>query len=217
MRFAQRNLRLPVAALAAAVVTCGLFLLMSGLVSSGERWRGERDAAPRLYFGKVEITEDVVPRSRRQPPPPPPAVDPPPRPQLQPSRMAQPARDLPRLELPELALPPVPGDGLWLEPFQPAGQDAEGDVVPVLVIRPVYPREAAIAGIEGWVRIEFTITAAGSVEDPQVVDAQPPRVFNREAVRALLKWKFKPRVVDGIAVERRATQVIDFSLDAPER
>jgi len=50
-----------------------------------------------------------------------------------------------------------------------------------------------------------------------VVDAQPPRIFNREAMRALLKWKFKPRVVDGVAVERRATQVIDFSLDEQAR
>ena len=46
-----------------------------------------------------------------------------------------------------------------------------------------------------------------------MIEAQPPRVFNREAIRAILKWKFKPRVVDGIAVERRATQVIDFTLD----
>ena len=34
-----------------------------------------------------------------------------------------------------------------------------------------------------------------------------------EAMRAILKWKFKPRVVDGVAVERRATQTIDFTLE----
>jgi protein TonB len=53
------------------------------------------------------------------------------------------------------------------------------------------------------------------VKDARVVESEPPRVFNREAIRAILKWKFKPRVVDGVAVERRATQVIDFSLDNP--
>ena len=51
------------------------------------------------------------------------------------------------------------------------------------------------------------------VKDPRVIDAKPPRLFNREAIRAILKWKFKPRVIDGVAVERRATQVIDFTLD----
>ena len=84
---------------------------------------------------------------------------------------------------------------------------------PVVVIRPMYPRDAAISGIEGWVKVEFTITETGAVKDPQIVDAQPPRVFNREAIRAIMKWKFKPRVIDGVAVERRATQVIDFTLD----
>ena len=97
--------------------------------------------------------------------------------------------------------------------FAQVDKDAEGDIIPVVVIRPMYPRDAAIAGLEGWVKVEFTITEVGTVKDPRVIDADPPRVFNREAVRAILKWKFKPRVVDGVAVERRATQVIDFSLD----
>ena len=84
---------------------------------------------------------------------------------------------------------------------------------PIVVIRPIYPRDAAISGIEGWVKIEFTITEAGTVKDPQVVDAKPARVFNRAAIRAILKWKFKPRVVEGVAVDRRASQTIDFTLD----
>ena len=68
-------------------------------------------------------------------------------------------------------------------------------------------------GQEGWVKIEFTITETGTVKSPRVIDAEPPRVFNREAIRAILKWKFKPRVVDGVAVERLATQTIDFNLE----
>jgi protein TonB len=48
----------------------------------------------------------------------------------------------------------------------------------------MYPREAAISGIEGWVKVEFTITAIGTVKDPRVIDAEPARVFNREAIRA---------------------------------
>jgi protein TonB len=76
----------------------------------------------------------------------------------------------------------------------------------------MYPRRAAIAKIEGYVTVEFTITETGSVADPSVVDAKPPRVFDREAIRAILKWKFKPRIVDGQPVARRATQTLDFKL-----
>jgi len=215
MHASGRYLRLPVAALVSAGVTCALFLCMHYLILTGGGQASEREAIARIRFGKVEIAADLAQRSRRQPPPPPPASDPLPWPKLQPSRLAQPARDMPAPDLPDLDVPLVVGEGFFPGVYQPTQQPAEGDVAPVVVIRPFYPREAAAAGIEGWVRVEFTITETGAVRDPQVVEAQPPRIFNREAIRALLKWRFKPRVVDGIAVERRATQVIDFNLDEP--
>ena len=120
---------------------------------------------------------------------------------------------MPEMNMPELDLPLVGGEGMFLGNFRQVDQTAEGDIIPIVVIRPIYPRGAAISGIEGWVKIEFTITEAGTVEDPQVVNAQPARVFNRAAIRAILKWKFKPRIVEGVAVERQASQIIDFTLD----
>ena len=90
---------------------------------------------------------------------------------------------------------------------------AEGDVIPIVRIDPQWPREALIEGIEGWVLVEFTITADGSVKDVKVLESEPRRVFNRNAIRAILKWKFKPRIIGGTAVERQATQRIDFKLD----
>ena len=84
---------------------------------------------------------------------------------------------------------------------------------PIVRINPMYPRDAQFRGLEGWVKLEFTITEVGTVKNPKVIEADPPRVFNREALRAILKWKFKPRVIDGVAVERTATQTLDFTLD----
>ena len=127
--------------------------------------------------------------------------------------MDQQNRNIPRMNMPDLELPLIGGDGMFIGNFQQVDQTAEGDIIPVVIIRPMYPREAAISGTQGWVKVEFTITEMGTVKEPRVVDAKPPRVFNREAIRAILKWKFKPRVVEGIAVERRATQIIDFTLD----
>ena len=207
------NLRVPIAAMVAIGVTFSLFLFMHKLISSGGGERAELDAISGIHFGPVEIPDEIMTRSRRKPQKPPPPKDPPPPPKLQISKMDQRVQNVPRMNLPDLDLPLVGGEGMFIGNFQQVNRSAEGDIIPVVVIRPMYPREAAISGIQGWVRVEFTITEVGTVKDPRVIDAKPPRVFNREAIRAILKWKFKPRVVDGIAVERRATQVIDFTLD----
>lgn len=95
------------------------------------------------------------------------------------------------------------------------GMDMSGDaeVMPLVRVAPRYPRKAAMRGIEGWVKVEFTILEDGTVADAKVIDAQPRRIFNREAVRAVLRWKFKPQIVDGKQVRRQATQTISFKLD----
>lgn len=209
----MRFLRLPAAAVLAVAVTFGLFLLMHKLISSGGADRAELEAIAGIHFGKVEIPDEITTRSRRKPPKPEPQKEPPPPPKMQVSKMDQQVQDLPQMDLPSLDVPMVGGAGMFIGNFQQVDHKAEGDIIPVVVIRPMYPREAAMTGTEGWVKVEFTITEAGTVKDPRVIDANPPRIFNREAIRAILKWKFKPRVVEGVAVERLATQVIDFTLD----
>jgi protein TonB len=202
-----------IAAIAAAAVTFGLFLLMHKLISSGGDHRTVPEPIAGIHFGPVDIPDDIVTRSRQKPRKPPPPRNPPPRPKMQLVRTEQQTQTLPRMDIPKLDVPLVGGEGMFIGNFQQVDQTAEGDIVPVVVIRPIYPREAAMSGIEGWVKVEFTITETGTVKDPRVIDAKPARVFNREAIRAILKWKFKPRVVEGVAVERRASQVIDFTLD----
>jgi len=206
-------LRVLIAAIVAIGVTFGLFLFMHKLISSGNDDRAELDAIAGIHFGPVEIPDDIATKSRRKPPKPPPPKDPPPPPKMQISKMDQQVQNMPQMDMPDLDVPMVGGEGMFIGNFQQVDQKAEGDIIPVVVIRPMYPREAAMNGTEGWVEVEFTITEVGTVKDPKVIDAKPPRIFNREAIRAILKWKFKPRVIDGVAVERRATQIIDFNLD----
>ena len=52
----------------------------------------------------------------------------------------------------------------------------------------------------------------GSVSSPKVIDSKPPRVFDSSALRAIKKWKFKPKVVNGVAVEQAGSQIIEFKL-----
>jgi len=209
----MKSLRVPIAALVAVGVTFGLFLFMYTLISSGGGNRAELDAISGIHFGPVEIADEIISKSRRKPIKPPPPKEPPPPPRMQISKMDQQVQNMPRMDIPDLDVPMVGGTGMFIGNFQQVDKNAEGDIIPVVVIRPMYPRDAAISGTEGWVKIEFTITEVGTVKNPRVIDAKPARIFNREAIRAILKWKFKPRVVEGIAVERRATQIIDFTLD----
>ena len=87
------------------------------------------------------------------------------------------------------------------------------DVMAVSRTPPQYPYSARRRGIEGWVRVSFTVTETGLVRDAVVLESEPRDIFDRAALRAVSKWKFKPRVVDGKPVASQAIQIVDFKLN----
>jgi periplasmic protein TonB len=88
------------------------------------------------------------------------------------------------------------------------GQDRE--VIPLVRILPDYPPGA---NTEGWVKVQFSITAAGTVRDPFVVDASPKGVFDNAALKAIARWRYSPKIDGGVAVERVGLQtLIHFEL-----
>ena len=86
----------------------------------------------------------------------------------------------------------------------------DGDYLPLVAIAPQYPTRAAQRGIEGWCLVSFTVNGLGNVEEETitVVDAEPPQIFNRSSVRAAARFKFQPRVEDGIGVEVAGVQYL---------
>ncbi len=79
-------------------------------------------------------------------------------------------------------------------------------------VDPSYPQRALRQRMEGWVELSFTVTVNGDVTGVEVVNAQPKREFDREAIRALQQWKFKPRIENGKAVQASARQRLEFRL-----
>jgi periplasmic protein TonB len=77
---------------------------------------------------------------------------------------------------------------------------------------PAYPSQALQRRIEGVVELEFRVERDGSVSDIEVVASDPPRVFDREAVRAAQRWRFEPRRENGVAVEARVRKSLQFRL-----
>jgi protein TonB len=87
------------------------------------------------------------------------------------------------------------------------------DAIPFVRVTPDYPPRAATRGIEGWVQIQFAVTAAGTVRDPVVVAAEPRGIFEDAALKAIARWRYNPRIDGGVAVERVGLQtVIRFEL-----
>lgn len=84
----------------------------------------------------------------------------------------------------------------------PSAVGAPSDTMktPLVRVEPQYPPRAAERGVEGWVEVGFTVTADGGTTDVRVIAADPPGVFNRAAIKAVRRWKYKPEVVDGKAV-----------------
>jgi len=117
---------------------------------------------------------------------------------------------------PAFSVPPSPRPA-----SKPAVKSGSGDanskgvssgVALISRVKPVYPARATSRHIEGWVKIEFTVTPSGAVSSPSVVSASPQGIFDSAALDAIMKWRFKPKMVNGQAVTQRAVQTIKFTL-----
>ena len=101
------------------------------------------------------------------------------------------------------------GDGCPFHGHEGSSQEHE----PLVKVLPIYPRRALARGIEGYVIVEFVITSTGLVTDPQIVEAEPPVIFDRAAIAAVLKSKYKPRIENGKAVDSRGVERVAFEFE----
>lgn len=175
--------RVSVAAPAAAATTVVLLLIMTELI----RFEGAvPEAQPALRI------VDVVRLLPRDEPPPsvpprkPDEVEPPPETEVQ------------RWEF-EHGGDPIPTDPPVLEPALPPvpGGLPDGEMIPIVKVAPTYPQRAIPRGLEGYVLLEFTVDEQGRVVDPRVVEAEPRGVFDRAALKAVQRFKYKPRILHG--------------------
>jgi protein TonB len=85
---------------------------------------------------------------------------------------------------------------------------SDGDYLPIVKIAPAYPMIARTRGIEGYCIVEYTVTSAGTTKDVVVIEADPKGVFNKVSIEAALKFKYRPRVVNGEPIEVRGVRNI---------
>ncbi len=187
------NVRIFPATALSVVVAFGLFMLMATLIHQDiEMDDRKRTPIADIVMVEPEIT-DIIEEEKPE----------------QPEQPDQPPPDLPE---PELQDPDVDGGlntGQVSADFD-LGFDAgglnisDGEYLPIVKVAPQYPRRAASRGIEGYAIAEFTVTTTGTVTDCVVIEAKTTSgndttMFNRAACSAAEKFKYNPRVVDGVA------------------
>ena len=85
----------------------------------------------------------------------------------------------------------------------------DGEYLPIVKVAPIYPRRAQTRGITGYCIVTYTVTTTGAIRDPYVEnesDCSPRGIFERASLKAAAKFKYKPRVVDGQAIEVAGVQ-----------
>lgn len=197
-------MRTIVACGAALVITAILFLLMQGLIKDRVHLVDETPASPVVDLVDVPPEESTPPKEPDEPPkvePTPPGI-PKETTIVLPPKVVKVDYELPTRDKPS----PVK------VVRSPAG---EGDAVPIAAFPPQYPHQQLMAGVEGWVRIGFTIDVEGAVRDAEVIAASPRRgLFDAAALNAIQRWQFAPRRdASGAPVASRAEYTIEFKID----
>lgn len=194
------DLRFPAAAVLAGIVTFGLFWVMQALIGvAGEL----REGKPQTKVEFVRLRRDTTPetKEREKPEREVPEQQPPP-PEMNLAQSLNPGEGVQEI------LPMVDtGSQLAEATSLGAGSGSDRDIVPLVRVDPDYPPRARQQGIEGYVDVEFTISPAGTVQDPQVIGAQPPQVFDRAALAAIARWRYNPKIENGVPVARAGVQV----------
>ncbi len=174
------------------VVTLSLLFVMQLLIATGKAALTKPRDRANLEFVRVRRNESLnVEDFTPEKPPKPPETPP----ETPPQDMDNIDPDAPTINV---APPAVSADTALAGP---GGMNiAEGDYLPIVRVAPVYPARALSRGLEGYVDMSFTVTTTGTVKDPLVMFSTSS-LFERAAIRAVLKFKYKPRVVDGVPVE----------------
>ncbi len=199
--------------IAGILVSLALFWLMQLMISNNQQSFEKTENIQMTEFVRLKRETKLQTKDRQVPDEPPPEKrPPPPKMQMQQVHVAQ--NNVPQMDIPNLDIPLQSNrfKGSALSGIQVGTGGISTNVIPLVRIPPRYPMRAANRRIEGWVKVEFTISKDGTVSDAVVVDAQPKKVFNRAALQAIKRWKFKAKIIGGEAFEQRAVQVLQFKL-----
>jgi len=204
--FQPSPLRFVIPLLLGSVAMFSLFWLLYALIKSTTGVHGSGEILPTVDFVRLAKNFEIESRERKPPPEMPDRPDAPPEVPVQQTQIQGPTANNVSINMSLENTTQVKSNfGL---------SSTDGEYLPIVKVAPMYPARAQSQGIEGWVLLSFTVTEAGGVTDPKVLESQPSGVFDEAAKKAVMKFKYKPRVENGkpIAVPN-VQHLIRFELD----
>ena len=177
------------------VVTASLLWVMQYMIETADRGLNESGNTNLVDFVRLKRNETIHRRELKPRKPPPPDA-PPPQP-----RTPQLDSLNPNAEKILISAAPVETDIEMTGGGFSLGI-GEGNYLPIVKVAPIYPQRALMRGIEGYCVVQYTVTRQGTIRDPFVIEDQcTDPLFHRPSLQAALKFKYKPRVIDGQAVD----------------
>ncbi len=175
-------------------ITLFLFWFMQYMIETADRTLDENARGSLVDFVRVQRDEQIKREDRKPEKPPEPDTPPPQPPTPQLDNLDPTAEKIAIQAAPvQTEIDMTGGFSLGV---------GEGDYLPIVKVSPIYPQRAQSRGIQGHCTVNYTVTNQGTVRDPSVVESDcTSSLFHRASVQAALKFKYKPRVIDGEAVE----------------
>lgn len=200
----------------ASIVTTFLFYFMAFLISGGKKIVKSSDSENIIEFVRIKRPSQTELRRRKLPK----------KPKIEEQQKATKSLNLkqksispnrPRMnfETPKLNIPLALGAGGIGVGGGGAAAGNESEEMPLVRVEPQFPREAIMKGIDkGWVRVNFDLKSDGTVSNVRIIDSSPRDVFDIAARRAILKWKYRPKIVEGKGVLRKGLKVqLNFGME----
>ncbi len=188
------SIRVFVGALLAIPVAIGLFYIMLSLVDRDY----EQEETKARKIADIVVPDKVIETNLKE---------------VKPEKVEDPEEPPPDLEPIQFdtdmdvnAVNMAPTTDVSLKLSSSGMSSGDGEYLPIVKVAPIYPRRAQTRGITGYCIVEYTVTKTGSIRDPQPVDCNPSGIFERASIKAAEKFKYKPRVVDGEAIEVAGVQ-----------
>ncbi len=192
----SRNLiRLLIGAIFALPVAGGLFFIMQYLIASADL---QIDDSKGRKVADIHMPDREIETNLNE---------------QKPDKVDDPEEPPPDMETPDVDMDmdvdivnTAPVAAIEVEISTSGMSSGDGEYLPIVKVAPIYPRRAQTRGISGYCIVEYTVTTSGAIRDPVAVDCQPSGVFDKASVKAAAKFKYKPRVVDGEAIEVAGVQ-----------